>query len=69
MPELQTTEILVIGGGMSGLSAAKDLVAADKEVLVIDKGRGIGGRFSKRRIHGGVARHGAPFFSSGTAPF
>ena len=69
MPELQTTEILVIGGGMSGLSAAKDLVAAGKEVLVIDKGRGIGGRLSNRRINGAIAEHGAQFVTARTERF
>ena len=69
MPERQTTEILVIGAGMSGLSAAKDLVEAGKNVLLIDKGRGIGGRLANRRIDGAIAEHGAQFVTARTERF
>ena len=69
MPEVQTTEVLVIGGGMAGLSAAVDLVAAGKDVLVIDKGRGLGGRLSNRRINGAIAEHGAQFVTARTPRF
>lgn len=69
MPAVQTTEVLVIGGGMAGLSAAVDLAAAGKDVLVIDKGRGIGGRLSNRRIGGAIAEHGAQFVTARTPRF
>ncbi|MDE0841417.1 MAG: NAD(P)/FAD-dependent oxidoreductase, partial [Porticoccaceae bacterium] len=38
------TEILVIGAGLAGLSAARELVDRGHRVLVVDKGRGLGGR-------------------------
>ena len=69
MPEIQTTDILVIGAGMSGLSAAVDLVAAGKKVVVIDKGRGLGGRLANRRINGAIAEHGAQFVTARTPRF
>jgi len=69
MPELQTTQILVIGAGMAGLSAAKDLSETGKQVLVIDKGRGLGGRLSNRRINGAIAEHGAQFVTARTPRF
>jgi len=69
MPELNTTQVLVIGAGMSGLAAAKDLANAGKDVLVIDKGRGLGGRLSNRRIGGAIAEHGAQFVTARTPRF
>ena len=69
MPEVQTTEVLVIGAGMAGLSAAVDLAAAGKDVLVIDKGRGLGGRLSNRRMNGAIAEHGAQFVTAKTPRF
>jgi len=56
--------VLVLGGGLSGLSAAKHLHAAGVEVTVVDKGRGIGGRLATRR--GDDDRrfdHGAQYFT------
>ncbi len=46
----EKTDILIIGAGMSGLCAATDLQKAGHDVLVVDKGRGIGGRMASRRI-------------------
>ena len=41
-----TTEVLVVGAGLAGLRAAADLQAAGRQVLVVDKGRGLGGRLA-----------------------
>jgi renalase len=57
------TEFLVIGAGMTGLTAAKALREAGRAVLVLDKGRGVGGRMATRRLAGGRADHGAQFFT------
>ena len=54
--------IVVIGGGVAGLVAARQL-APDHEVLVIDKGRSVGGRLATRRIGDAVLDHGAQFFT------
>ena len=43
-------DVLIIGGGMAGLTAASELQGAGCRVLVLDKGRGVGGRLASRRI-------------------
>ncbi len=62
------TEVLVVGAGVAGLLAARELAAAGRRVTVVDKGRGLGGRLATRRIPAGEgvdARldHGAQFFT------
>ncbi|HIK80447.1 MAG TPA: FAD-dependent oxidoreductase, partial [Porticoccaceae bacterium] len=42
------TNILIIGAGLAGLSAANDLQRSGYKVLVADKGRGLGGRLAGR---------------------
>ena len=56
--------VLVLGGGLSGLTAARQLQAAGVAVTVVDKGSGIGGRLATRR--GDDDRrfdHGAQYFT------
>jgi len=52
--------IAVIGAGIAGLVAARDLAAGGHEVLVIEKSRGLGGRMAARRVEGMVLDHGLP---------
>ncbi len=62
------TDILIIGGGMAGLSAATALAATGQRIVVLDKGRGPGGRMAARRI--AIAGepvsfdHGAQYFTA-----
>lgn len=58
---------MVIGAGIAGLAAAKALQAAGREVVVVDKGRGVGGRCATRRLDGQAVDHGIPWFH-GTDP-
>jgi hypothetical protein len=58
------TEIAVIGAGMSGLTAASELKRAGKQVGVLDKARGVGGRLANRRFDGAVFDHGAQFITA-----
>ncbi|WP_353218157.1 FAD-dependent oxidoreductase [Sandarakinorhabdus sp.] len=44
------TEIAIIGAGMAGLACARRLARAGHTPLVLDKGRGIGGRMATRRV-------------------
>ena len=44
------SDIFVIGAGMAGLSAASHLAEAGRDIRVIDKGRGPGGRMAARRV-------------------
>jgi len=53
--------IAVIGAGIAGLVAARDLSDAGHEVVVFEKSRGMGGRMAARRSEGGaVVDHGLP---------
>ncbi len=52
--------VAVIGAGISGLVAARDLVSSGHEVLVIEKSRGLGGRMAARRAEDMVLDHGLP---------
>ncbi len=63
------SKILIIGAGMSGLTAARELQNTGHEVTVIDKGRGIGGRMATRRFAGGRFDHGAQFFTTRSDEF
>lgn len=59
-----TTSCAIIGAGISGLLAARELTNAGWSVTVLDKGRGVGGRMATRRFGGGNFDHGAQFFTS-----
>ncbi|MFM7378408.1 MAG: NAD(P)/FAD-dependent oxidoreductase [Erythrobacter sp.] len=61
-------DILIIGGGMAGLSAATALVDMGARVTVLDKGRGPGGRMAARRVEIAGEQvsfdHGAQYFTA-----
>ena len=57
-------EIIIIGAGMAGLMAGRVFNAAGKDVLILDKGRHIGGRMSSRRDTGLLFNHGAQFVTA-----
>ena len=59
----QSSDVLIIGAGLSGLTAAREISAKGLSVTLVDKGRGVGGRLATRRIGEGVADHGAQFFT------
>jgi renalase len=54
---------VIIGAGLAGLSAARILSKKGHEVVILDKGRGVGGRMSTRTINDAKADHGAQYFS------
>ena len=54
--------IVVVGAGLAGLAAARRL-SHDHDVLVLDKGRSVGGRLATRRIGAATLDHGAQFFT------
>jgi len=43
-------DAIVIGAGISGLLCATQMKAAGLSTLVLDKGRGVGGRMATRRM-------------------
>lgn len=61
-------DITIIGAGMAGLACARRLVRAGHRPLVLDKGRGIGGRMATRRAtlaEGEVSfDHGAQYLTA-----
>ncbi|MGJ3264993.1 MAG: NAD(P)/FAD-dependent oxidoreductase [Salinarimonas sp.] len=57
------SRIAVVGAGLSGVIAARDLAAAGRRVHIVEKSRGAGGRMATRRNPEGLAfDHGAQYF-------
>lgn len=57
-------DVLIIGTGVSGLIAARELQRAGRRVLLLDKGKGLGGRLASRRIGAATFDHGAQFITT-----
>ena len=57
-------DLVIIGAGISGLAAARAAHKSGQHVLVIDKGRRIGGRVSTRRANNFTFNHGAQFITA-----
>jgi monoamine oxidase len=58
----QIVDVAIIGGGLSGLSAAKDLIAGGKSVIVLEARNRTGGRvLNGNVVGGGVTELGAQF--------
>ncbi|MSO32728.1 MAG: FAD-dependent oxidoreductase, partial [Ilumatobacteraceae bacterium] len=55
--------VVVVGAGIAGLTAARALSHAGHSVIVLDKGRSVGGRMATRRIGDATVDHGAQFFT------
>ena len=53
----------VVGAGLSGLACARRLADHGWSVRVFDKGGGVGGRMSTRRLDGWHFDHGAQYFT------
>ncbi len=60
--------ICVLGAGLAGLTCARALHDAGREVVVLEKGRGPGGRTATRRSDAGRFDHGTPALPAGTLP-
>lgn len=56
-------DTLIVGAGISGLLAATQLQSAGQRVVILEKGRGFGGRMATRRMDDAVLDHGAQFFT------
>ena len=64
-----TFDVLIVGAGMAGLSAAAELQRSGRTVLLLDKSAAVGGRMSTRRIGAATFDHGAQFFTARTPRF
>lgn len=63
-PDPSGTDVLIVGAGMAGLTAAHALSAAGLTVRVVDKGRAPGGRVATRRVGDATFDHGAQFLTA-----
>ena len=61
--------VAIVGAGISGLAAARELAAAGVEVTVFERGRGPGGRAARRRVSGFEFDHGAQYFTARSEAF
>ena len=61
--------IVIIGAGMAGLACARRLADAGHAPVVLDKGRGIGGRVATRRVGDLQFDHGAQYVNAHGAGF
>ena len=55
--------VLIVGAGLTGLTAAHHLQEAGVDAVVVDKGRTPGGRMATRRVGEARFDHGAQHFS------
>ena len=60
---------VIIGAGMAGMACARRLADAGHAPVVLDKGRGIGGRMATRRIGDFRFDHGAQYVNAHGAGF
>ncbi|TQN43526.1 flavin-dependent amine oxidoreductase [Blastococcus colisei] len=58
-------EVVVVGAGLAGLSAATRLAAADVDVQVLEAGTHVGGRLATERIDGFVVDRGFQVLNTG----
>ncbi len=65
----KTARVAVIGAGVSGLTARRILRSAGAAVDTFDKGRGPGGRISRRREGEYQFDHGTQYFTATSAEF
>ncbi len=60
---MSNTPVIIIGAGLTGLTCARQLSDRGVDSILLDKGRGIGGRLSTRRGDGVRFDHGAQYIT------
>ena len=56
-------DIAIIGAGMAGITCATELQKLGKNVIILEKSRGVGGRLATRRLFETIADHGTCYLS------
>lgn len=57
-------DVAIVGAGLAGLAAARELTTAGADVVLVDKGRRAGGRCATRVVAGANCDSGAQFFTA-----
>lgn len=60
-------DIVIIGAGIAGLTAARELTRLGHAPLVVERSKGIGGRCATRRVDGQPVDHGVFFIHAQSA--
>jgi renalase len=55
--------VVVVGGGISGIACARAVATAGLPVVVLDRGRRLGGRMAVRTVEGRAVDTGASYFT------
>ncbi|MBK8506780.1 MAG: FAD-dependent oxidoreductase [Saprospiraceae bacterium] len=63
MPTERLYDVIVVGGGLTGLSAAHQLALAGKQVLVLESGSRVGGRIYSEKLEETIIEHGAQWIA------
>ncbi len=62
--------VIIVGAGVSGLACAGELARRGVSAVLLERGRGVGGRCATRRVAGGQpVDHGVPFFHTRSHEF
>lgn len=65
----KSTDTIIVGAGITGLSAAKTLQDLNYKVTVLEQAPVVGGRLTSHPLQDGLADYGTQFFTSRTAAF
>jgi len=63
MTSVHGQRIAIIGAGLAGVAAARELTRRGASVTMFEKSRGLGGRCASKRWEGHVIDHGAQYFT------
>lgn len=62
-------DIVIAGGGIAGLSLARELTARGRAPVVLERANGVGGRCATRRVDGQPVDHGLAFLHGRSPAF
>ncbi len=64
MTESRQADVLIVGAGIAGLMAARELARSGAQVLIVEQDDAVGGRMATRHLGPGLADSGAQFFTA-----